>query len=280
MDFIVSLLLQTALVPIVVSVIVAAGTSRISRLATVCGAVGLAAGFFAGWAQQEWTTLLPERYLDWLPWVCLALGLVSIGLGVGLRRKVMWSIAVVACLGAAWLLVPDFPRLQPARPIAVALVAAISLCSAGLLERAASRLDTRWLTVVLMATGTAGAIVLAQSFALKFAQIIGMLTAALAGGLLFSRNEPERSSVGLPLAFLTIVTNLMFIGYANSSSSVPTFCYALIAVAPLGLCLVKWTNSPDGSIAKAPVAALCVVATILLCAVVPALLAHPPWKVE
>jgi hypothetical protein len=279
-DFVFSLLIQTTLVPIVVSVIVAATVSRISRVASASGAISLAAGFFAGWAQQEWTVLQPTRYLDWLPWICVILAIVAVGFAVRIPRKILLPLTGAACLSAAWLLVPAFPRLQPPQPIAVAMIGAASILLVGPLEHSAIRINTRLLTVCLMATGTAGSIVLAQSFALKFAQIAGILTAALAGTLLLGKSAAERSSVGLQLVFVTMFANLMFIGYANSSSDVPIYSYALIVAAPLALWGAFRSDSDEKSPRQRLLAGGVGLVVILLIAVIPALLAHPPWDVE
>lgn len=284
MDFVMSLLVQTALVPVVVSIIVVTAILRLpglARLAPASGAIGLATGFCAGWAQQEWTTLLPMRYLDWLPWVSVLLAIVGVGFAVKVPRKILIPLTGMACLLAAWLLVPSFPRLQPARPIAFAMIGAVSILLIGPLEHSAVRINTRLLTACLMATGTAASIVLAQSFSLKFAQIGGMLTASLAGSLLTGKSAAERTSVGLQVVFVTMLANLMFIGYANSSSDVPVYSYALVVVAPLSLwASVRKSSEEDSSVRQRLVAGCIGLAVIVLIAVVSALLAHPPWEAE
>lgn len=279
MDFVVSLLLQTALVPIAVSVSVMLAMIRIPRIAAASGAISLAAGFFSGWAMQEWTTLRPTRYLDWLPWVAATLSLIPLASVFGLSRKLTIGVTIAACFGAAWFLVPRFPSLGPAWPF-VATVAAASLLVAAGLEKPSLGMNSRLFTVCLMATGTAGAIVLAQSFAMKFAQILGMLTAALAGNLLMGSRNEERRTDGLPLVFATLLANLMFIGYANSSSNVPAYSYAIIAIAPLSLWFAGRNPSTETPSRKPIIVGMALLAVILLLAVGPAILAHPPWEAE
>ena len=280
MDFVLSLFVQTALVPIIVSVIVAAAISQLPRIAPASGAVSLAAGFFAGWAQQEWTTLWPTRYLDWLPWVALVLAIVATGFALKTPRTILLPITGLACLAAAWLLVPAFPALQPARPIAVVMIGAISILLAGPLEHSAVRINSRLLTVCLMAAGTAAAVILAQSFALKFAQIAGLLTASLAGSLLLGKSNAQRSTVGLQLVFVTMLANLMFIGHASSSSSVPSYSYALVVLAPLALFAASRKDSAAEPSRQRLMTGVVGLAVILLIAVIPAVLAHPPWEGE
>lgn len=281
MDFVLSLLLQTALVPAVVSVMFVFALGKFDRVTNSRGAIALGVGFFAGWCTQEWTTLQPVRYLDWLPWVGLTLSVAAIVFSKYETRTLQGILLAAGCAASAWLLVPNFPRMQPSRIVALGIVATVSVLMVVTLEKTSKRIDSRLLITCLMATGTAASIVLAQSFAMKFAQIMGMLTAALVGSLLLNSRRTDQSQTGLCLIFLPLLTNLMFIGYANSSSDVPVFSYGLIALAPLGLCIVLWNGkTKESSSNMASVAGAMIVAAVLLMAVVPAILAHPPWEAE
>lgn len=279
MDFVVSLLLQTALVPIAVSAVVMLTIIRIPRIAAASGAISLAAGFFSGWAMQEWTTLRPTRYLDWLPWVAAALSLIPLASAFGLPRKLTIGVTTAACFGAAWFLVPRFPSLEPAWPF-VATVATASLLIVVGLEKPSQVINSQFFTICLMATGAAGAIVLAQSFAMKFAQIVGMLTAALAGSLLLGSRSKESRTDGLPRVFAILLTNLMFVGFVSSSSKVPAYSYALVAIAPLSLLTIKRDPTTETPSRKSLLVGMAALAVLLLLAVGPAILAHPPWQAE
>lgn len=256
MGFVVSMLMETAAIPIVVAVVVAGLANRFPRLQHCATTLGVACGFIAGWYSQDWTVWWPQRYLDWMPAAALLLLVAP------------W----VAPALASWLLVPPFASLQPSRPTAIGLVAFATYCGGLLLEKAAKKSNQRLLIGVLLATGTACAVVLGQSFSLKFPQIAGLLTAALTAGLLWT-NSPDGNVAGLPMLFYGVMANLMFIGYANTSSNVPTVCFGLPLLAPL---VLLW-NPSTGPQRKARLAA---VAAVLLLALVPAILAHPPWETE
>ncbi|MEO2036539.1 MAG: hypothetical protein ABGZ35_31070 [Planctomycetaceae bacterium] len=277
MDLVLRMLVETALVPVIVSGIIVATMIRVPKLAPASGAVALGTAFFAGWATQQWTTLWPTRYLDWLPYVAVGLSVVALMSTAGLPRKIIWPLATAACVGAAWLLVPPFARLQP---LAVCMIAAATLLLFVAVEPLRTRSNERLFIACLMATGTAGSIVLAQSFSLKFAQSMGILTAALAGSLLFGKGGSDSSSACLSLVFMTVLTNLMFIGYAGSTSDVPVFCYAILPFAPLALWIAAGVRNKEKRSLSAAAGAVVAFAIVLLVAVGPAVMAHPPWEVE
>lgn len=256
MAFVFGMLLKTAAVPIVVAVVVTWLLNRLEKLKPQAATLGVACGFIAGWFFQEFSVWFPVRYLDWFPAAALILALLP----------------RVSPLAAAWFLVPAFPKMVPPRLWAVGLVTASTYGFAWFLERALEKVQQRVLVSVFMATGTACSLVLVQSFSLKFAQIAGLFTASLAAPLLFT-NKPEGNAKGLPFLFFGLMCNLMFIGYANTSSDVPTWCFALPLVTPL---VLLWNPSSK----KLQAVRYSLVVTVLLVAVIPALLVHPPWEGE
>lgn len=271
MDFVLSMLRETALVPVVVSVLVTAAIGRLSKLECV-GAIALACGFFAGWASQNWATVKPARYLDWLPYAALLLAIVAL-VSAKIANRYKWVVQAAAVVLVTWLMIPSFPRLQPTRPVATALVAVVSW---GLVQASAgpqTRIPQRVLVAGLMAMGTSVSLIMAQSFGLKFAQIAGMLTAALAGALIF---RSERIAAGLTFVFLPLLCNLLFMGFASSSSDVPWYSFAIVPLAVLSFWIYPKDSNPNRAGSCIPA---CVLFTlVLLSAVVPAVLAHPPWE--
>lgn len=256
MEFVLSILLKTAATPIAVAVAVAWSLNRHERWRHRAVTLGAAAGFIAGWFVQEFAVWVPQRYLDWMPAAALLLAFIP----------------KLAPLPVALLLVPTFATLQPPRPFAIAMVTIITYVGGLLVEKPAAKINQRLLIIVLMATGTACSVVLVQSFSLKFAQIAGLTAAALAPGLVWT-NRPEGSVTGLGMLFYGLMSNLMFIGFANTSSSVPTWCFGLPLLAPAFL---VWQPASSGK----NIARLVLIAALLLLTIVPALLAHPPWEGE
>ncbi|MEC8557984.1 MAG: hypothetical protein VXZ82_23505 [Planctomycetota bacterium] len=256
MAFVVGMLIKTAAVPIVVAVVVTWLLHRLERLKPQATTLGVACGFIAGWFFQEFSVWFPVRYLDWFPAAALILALLP----------------KVSPIAAAWFLVPAFPKMVPPRLWAVGLLTVFTYGLAWFLNKATDKIQQRALVGVFMATGTACSLVLLQSFSLKFAQIAGLLTASLTAALLFA-NKPGGNAKGLPFLFFGLMCNLMFIGYANTSSDVPTWCFALPLVAPL---VLLWNPSSR----KLQAVRYSLVVTILMVAVIPALLVHPPWEAE
>ena len=256
MEFALRMLFKTAVIPIVVAIVVTWLTIRNGRLRNRAVTIGAVCGFFAGWFTQEFAVWIPQRYLDWIPTAALLLA----------------TLPKIAPLPSAWLLVPSFASLHLPRPWAIGIVTAITCAGGLLLERAATKIHQRLFVGVLMATGTVCSVVLVQSFSMKFAQIAGFLTAAFTPGLLWA-SKPEGNVKGLAMLFYGLMSNLMFIGYANTSSDVPAWCFALPVLAPA---ILIW-NPTSGVKLKTCVAAI---AALLLLSVVPALLAHPPWEAD
>lgn len=309
-EFVLSMLRGTALWPTAVSLVVALAIHAVPvRFAS--GGVAVACGFFAGWASQDWGRLQPERYLDWSPYIALLLAAVACITLMTSRHGLRWCLWLAACGIAAWLLVPDFPRLFPPRTVSVALVAALGGLTAGVVATFEDRLPRRACTSAHLMTGSAAALILAQSYGLKFSQMAGMLTAALAGPFLLASPGGKRHT---SIVFLPLLAAILFMGYANSSSDVPVFCYFLPVTAAIPLLLQRQPSSADSRPGKesaedraddqhperpsaqtpAAVASViepqpsrarritswCFVALILALAVVPAILAHPPWEEE
>lgn len=285
-SFLLSMLRDTAIVPAIVSIVVA-GLIWQLPIRRIHGGVAVAAGFFGGWASQPWGTLEPERYLHWCPYAAVLLAVAACLFVSSDRQWVRWGVLLIGSGVTAWFLVPDFPKLVPPKALAVALVTGLSFIVAALVEAVEHRLPRRASHVAFLMIGGACAMILAQSFALKFSQIAGMLTAALTGPLLFATDEQKRRTA---VVFLPLLGSVMFMGYASSTSEVPTFCYVvpLFAVVPLlmqvrpasqGVQFNSLDIQPHPSFARTAVSWALVLA-ILLVASIPALLAHPPWEME
>lgn len=269
------MVMETAAVPVLVSVVLVLACAKIPRLSEFGSVIAVSIAFFCGWASQDWTTLSPTRYLDWLPYTGIGLAVLAVPVYYGVPGKYAKGLLLSGCAIAAWLLVPDFPKLQPSRPMAILIVAAGSAVVVFVTGHAQTRLPSRILPATLMLTGIMAALVLAQSFGLKFAQIAGMLTASLAGPLVFPGKRPQVTA-GPAAVFIPLLCSLMFMGYAASSSAVPVYSFALIPLAALPLLIVAVDEKPRSK--QRIVAAIVGITVLLGVAVVPAVLAHPPWQ--
>ncbi|MCR9198644.1 MAG: hypothetical protein NXI04_08380 [Planctomycetaceae bacterium] len=301
-NFILTMLWETAFAAAAVSILVAGVMHWFCR-GRLPASVAVSCGFFAGWASQDWGRLQPKRYLDWSPWASILLATVACLILLSDRRWIRLLLVLAACGVSAWLLVPDFPRLVPPRSYAVALVAVLGLISVSAVLLADCCVSERSFRVAFVMIGGVCSLIQAQSFGLKFSQMVGMLTAAVAGPLLFP--SPQGKG-GVGVVFLPLLTAMMFMGYANSSSDVPVFCYFLPPFACLPLLIHANRNSPgtapgddlqtagstthsdpggrSGSFTrpttKATLVSWGLVVAVLIIAAVPAILAHPPWEEE
>ena len=302
-DFVLTMFRETALVPAAVSILVAAAIHWLCP-GRLPGCVAVGCGFFAGWASQDWGHLSPKRYLDWSPWAALVLAMVGCLLLLTDRRWARFSLLLAACSAAAWLLVPDFPRLVPSRPVAVALVAGLAIMTVSSVLLADCCVPNRSFRIAFVMIGSAGALIQAQAFGLKFSQMVGMLTAALGGPLLFPAPQ-GKGAVGV--VFLPLLAAMMFMGYASSSSDVPVFCFFLppFACLPLLIQAKRRAELPASGDARQPIdetggqktvsqtvtpnlmarpsgkarlVSWTLVIVVLIVAALPAILAHPPWE--
>ena len=232
----VDLVRQTTLVSAVVSILVAGLICWWPRVASMAGPASLSLAFTTAWAAQPWTPIVPQSPWDWMPWISLVTGLLGVALAFGQPRSITWPLFAAVTVLSVMLAVPDFANLYPPRRQSMALVATSIVLLVLILERLSARVHNALLAVCYMTTGVSGAIVLAQSGSMKFAQICGMLTAALAGSLVWTWHTNAKHMLsGVSVSFFAVLVNLMFVGYADSLSKVPEYAYALVPFAPVVL---------------------------------------------
>jgi hypothetical protein len=201
-------------------------------------AVGLVAGFCAAYFLFSWTVARPTFYRNWLPYVGIVAGVLGpVALASGVRLGERWAVWLTLGLLAAWFLVLEGKGpFDPARLRAGLIAAGLFLVWCVCMEALARHLPGGMFPALLCLATLCGAAVLFQSGSLKFAQLAGAIAAPLAGCALvarFHRDEALMPGAVPPLGVL--LGGLMFIGYNESFSNVPTASYALIPAAPLAL---------------------------------------------
>jgi hypothetical protein len=184
----------------------------------------------------EWAALQPERHWQWLPYLAPAAAVigpacVTPGRPAWLRSLVFTALAV----GAAYVLVPDWPDLQPARRVSVALIAVYlsSLMLAG--ESIASRLSALWLLGLLAISSIVLTVVLAIDV-FRYGQLAAMAAAALAGCLLMmaiSRGSARLDVRGLVPIYALLVGGAAYVGCVEPQP--PLWWLLLIPAIPLAI---------------------------------------------
>jgi hypothetical protein len=225
------------LVPAVVSTIclAVAAWRRRPLLDRPAGALAAAGGFFAGYAALGWAPLLPADRWHWLPH--LALVAAAAGLVGGLPRvpPALAHAARAAATGlAAW-------RLAPTDADSFGVVWVLGLFVAmvvtwELVEEVARRQPGALVPLLLTAAAGAAGVVLVQAGSAKFAQLAGVLAAALGPFVLFAWRRPNSATLaGAVPVVAVLLPGLMAVGKTYTFSDLPRAVFVLAALAPLGL---------------------------------------------
>jgi hypothetical protein len=220
-------------------------------------AVALAAGFCAGyWLLGEWTSLMPRRHRQWLPWLAMAAALVGRGpapiwsvwsvLAFGSARIRRWRHVYVhlpwalLTIASAWLLVPSWPTLWPSRQVTIPLLAAYLFLLMTLLAALPDRLLGRTFVALLAAAGVATALLIAIGVSFRIGAIAVAAAAAVGGCAVVARANYARGMIPI---FSVLIGGLAFVGTIEPQKPLPIILLA--PAAPLGLWLFA-----AGSLAK------------------------------
>lgn len=212
------------------------------RLRACVAAVSVVAGFVLGYLLLGLGPLQPATHWHWLPHV-LVIALIGpawyAARGNGQIAPAILGVSVT--LAAAFVLVPDWPDLQPSRPVYLACWTLYTAVILLLLHPLFSESRGPLLPFVLIGTLLCGAALLGLAGSLRFLQIAGCGAGAFLGLFcvtVFDRRERWLAAIALPFSLLA--SGAMLIGETNSFSDVPRFCYYLIPLAPLTLWAGRW----------------------------------------
>lgn len=197
--------------------------------------IALVAGFFAGYRLLSLAPWNPSAHWHWLPYALLVaavVGPITCAAGVWTIERI--CLYVLVALAAGWVLVPNWDDLDPSRKVHLLAFATYVVVWACLFRPLLNRHAGPLLPVVLWATMTAAAIVLALSGSLRFAQIAIALAGALFGIVIVATMWRDSNHLnGMTLLFSVAVVGALLIGRVNSFSQVPLASYLLIPAAPL-----------------------------------------------
>jgi hypothetical protein len=212
-------------------------------------AAAVAAGFCAGyWLLGEWTSLVPQRHRQWLPWLAMAAALLGQG---GSPPRSAWSLLAIAsasirrwrqaylhlpwallAIASAWLLVPNWPTLWPPRQVTIPLLAAYLFLLMTLLAGLPDRVLGRTFVALLAAAGVTTALVIAIGVSFKIAAIAVPAAAALGACAVVARANYARGIIPI---FTVLIGGLAFVGTIEPQKPLPIFLLA--PAAPLALWL-------------------------------------------
>lgn len=212
------------------------------RSCSCLAAAALSAAFFVGYAALA---LLPLPWVDFVPppsWQSLPwLGLLAAILGPlatmgGSLRGLRWAVWLTLAIVAAWLLVPTWPDLWPSRPVSIALLAGYLFVLMVLLDDMPDRLTGQLLLGVMTLSAGALAALLAALLSIRFGQLAGLATSALAGCIAASFLNPQSTSRGLIPGYAVLLGGLAYVGCVEPVPPLPALL--LIPAAPLALWLL------------------------------------------
>ena len=200
-------------------------------------AIGLAAGFFVGYAfLPSWAELQPKRHWQWLPYLAAGVALVGpIGAAKSSRRHNRIAVAIIVSLAVSWFLVPTWQRLDPIRYYWMAgLAAYLFLLITGLDSLAVKLPASRFFPGALTFVSATIAATTAYAVSAKYGQVTGVATAAVLGcWLAVPMFDSVRYARGLSPSFGILVGGLAFVGCIEPNP--PLLALLLLPATPLGL---------------------------------------------
>jgi hypothetical protein len=198
-------------------------------------AAAVASTFFIAYALLPWTELQPKRHWQWLPYLGAAAMIAGpLALASGVSRVERWLVHLMLALTAAWLLVPAWSTLEPPRPAYIAMLTGYLLLLMTALDALPPRLLGPLFLVHLTIAAAATALALAVSVSVKFGQLAGIATAAMAGcavSAFFSR--PHSAAQGSIPVFAILLGGSAFVGCIELQP--PLAGILLAPAAPLAL---------------------------------------------
>lgn len=229
-------------------------------------AIAFAAAYFAGCLLvRPWGELWPSRHFHWPAYLALAAGVLG-PISMFADRQMMTRMAffLLASIAAAFVLVPDYPRLQPPRWLLMPLMTGYLFLLAASLEPLAKRASASLLLGLVTFSAAASAALIGSQVSLTYGTGAMIAAAALAGCWIASLFVAERSAAGLSLSYALVVGGWSFIGCMGSR---PRLMALMVApLAPLALWCCTWGPLARLEGASAIVVPAAIVAAILAAA--------------
>jgi len=223
-------------------------------VAGLAGAIALGGGFFVGYALLRFAPLRPEQAWHWLPYAALLA--CAAGMAESLAKlpsATTWALRTAVAFVLGWLLIPSWPSIAPERAWWILALAAGVLLLWGVFSAVIERMPVLRQSFLLALMCVAAGVVLVQTGSAKFAQLAGVMGAAM-GAFWFVeciqrvRGGGERppnairsfgasALRGAAPGIAVLLPGLTLNGYFSSYSEAPLASYLLVALAPAALYL-------------------------------------------
>lgn len=201
--------------------------------------VAFVGSFFLGFGLLHIAPWLPKgRDYEWLPVLALLAGSLAAVFRATNLPYVRWYAALPVALTVAWLVVPDFPKIQPDIWWWRLGFAAAIFWTWMALQLPSEQLGSPYLSGALAAVGFAASMVLFLAGFAMFAQLAALGAAVMAGlalAELIDRNMPM--APGLIPAFAVLHVGWLGCGLLRSDREAASSPFLLMILAPscLGL---------------------------------------------
>ena len=231
-------------------------------------------GFLSGYWLLELGPLLPKLNRDWTPYaavIALPAAVVPVRGWRGFYVKAGLICLAVSLFG--WWLVPNWPALEPSREVYLTAwtvyASGLALAMLFLAFRLGGLFDpprgesaeeppatdvprggNLWL-IMISGTLLAAFAFLPMTGSLRFALIAGSAFGAMAGTLAAYWRAKDRPPLdGVAIVYAMVISAVMLTGEVNTFGDVPTFCYALLPLAPLAIAILPMSADKPVSIGR------------------------------
>jgi hypothetical protein len=223
--------------------------ARTTRIVRWGPPLGLLFGFTLGhWLLFPGAALAPKRNWHWLPLLVAIASLAGIWNGSASQSRLgAWPVRIATASLAAWLLVPTWADLSPARPVQWPLLALLMLSLMAGLDRLASRTPNTmaWFSILASWLALIGLIGIAVSLTLaKLAAVAAVCAASCA---ILEWAQAARTGQGvLPTVSTQMALLAVAMGYIGSiEPDPPLWCLLGLVLIPLLHCLFYLGPSRD-----------------------------------
>lgn len=204
--------------------------------------LAIAPGFAYGYFRLELGPIDPDTDWEFLPYALIgacAVGPVAAVKGTTwFDRGLLYGVAGAAL---AWLVVPQWPDLEPSRLVYSLVLGGYMVVVASCFEPAADKLPGPVAPATMAFTCAGAAVVAVLSGSARFGQTPGLAAGAFAGITLAACFDRKHNALRGAAPLITgLLGGKMLLARASSFDPLPLACYVLIPAAPLLMCFAAF----------------------------------------